>query len=381
MSKVDELIRGLCPDGVERVQLGDLGSFKRGKGVKKDHLGSSGVPVVHYGQIYTDYGVWTEETVSFIEEGLVKKPVEASPGDLLITISDVTPTNVGKTVAWVGTENVVAGGDMLVFRHEQDPKYLSYVFQSDIFQKQKMSRVTGGTVRHLSAGGLSTISVPLPPLEVQKEIVRILDQFVELDRELEQEIARREEQLEFVRGVLLEAEVPTVDLKEIAELGTGSRNTSDAVESGEYAFYTRGEEVLALDEYDFEDTSIITAGDGVGVGKTMHFVSGKYALHQRAYRIHVMDKNYNSRFIYHLMKQKFLEYMERNSVHASVTSIRKWMLESFPVPRIPFEVQQEIANKLDTFTEYIDNLKRERELRQKQYEYYRDLLLDFPVKE
>ena len=75
-------------------------------------------------------------------------------------------------------------------------------------------------------------------------------------------------------------------LGEIAVIGTGKHDTKDAVEDGDYIFYGRGREPLKLNVFDFEETSIITAGDGVGVGKVLHYAQGKYALHQRAYRLY-----------------------------------------------------------------------------------------------
>ena len=74
-------------------------------------------------------------------------------------------------------------------------------------------------------------------------------------------------------------------LQYLAEISTGSSNTNEAIEGGKYPFFVRSQELLYKDEYEFDETAIITAGDGVGVGKVLHFYSGKYSLHQRAYRI------------------------------------------------------------------------------------------------
>lgn len=360
MSKVDELIQELCPDGVERVTLGEVTELKRGTSISRKNTRTGEVPVIAGGLTPAYY--------------IDKANRE---GEVIVVAG--SGANAGFVSFWA---EPVFVSDAFSIQQRDDHLSLKYVFHAlKSKQDQLYGLKKGGGVPHVYAKDAAAIQIPIPALEVQEEIVRILDAFVELDREIEQEIAGREKQLSGVRTGLLQNNGPSTELNKIAELGTGSRNTADAVENGDYAFYTRGEVVLAMNEYDFDDTSIVTAGDGVGVGKTMHFVSGKYALHQRAYRIHVVNDKFSSRYVFHLMKQSFLSYMERNSVHASVTSIRKWMLQSFPVPELPLIVQEEIAAKLDTFTEYIDNLKRERELRQKQYEYYRDQLLDFKVKE
>ena len=75
-------------------------------------------------------------------------------------------------------------------------------------------------------------------------------------------------------------------LAEIADISTGSSNTDDAVKGGCYPFFVRSQQLLAKDEYEYDEEAIITAGDGVGVGNVFHYNNGKYALHQRAYRIH-----------------------------------------------------------------------------------------------
>ena len=87
----------------------------------------------------------------------------------------------------------------------------------------------------------------------------------------------------------------------------------------------------------------------------------------------------NYRFVFHALASSYEEMKAQGRGARGDLNIS--LIKGFPIPLPPLEVQEEIANKLDTFTEYIDNLKRERELRQKQYEYYRDQLLDFPVKE
>ena len=171
--------------------------------------------------------------------------------------------------------------------------------------------------------------------------------------------------------------VEWLTLAEIAEIGTGSRNTNEAKENGKYDFYVRSQKPLKINEYEFDEIAILTAGDGVGVGKVFHYVDGKYALHQRAYRIKVLGKNVNTKFLFYIFKSNFSEYLKSISVHASVTSLRKPMFEKYLVPVPPLDVQNKIVKILDAFTALTAELTAELTMRKKQYHYYRDKLLTF----
>ncbi|WP_179840078.1 restriction endonuclease subunit S, partial [Burkholderia mallei] len=95
----------------------------------------------------------------------------------------------------------------------------------------------------------------------------------------------------------------------------------------------------------------------------------KYALHQRAYRIHIITKNLEPKFVYYIMLNDFKNYILNRSVNATVTSIRKPMLENFKIPIPPLDVQNEIVRVLDKFTALNSELIKELDLRKKQYEY------------
>jgi len=179
-----------------------------------------------------------------------------------------------------------------------------------------------------------------------------------------------------IKELLDSVEVEWKSLKEVAVIGTGSHDTKDAVDNGAYIFYARGRKPLKLNTYDFDETAIITAGDGVGVGKVFHWAEGKYALHQRAYRI-VPSAEVNSRYVYYYVIDNFYEYVVKTSVQSSVSSLRKPMFLKFPIPIPSLKVQGEIVKILDNFTELTAELTAELIARRKQYSYYLDKLLTF----
>lgn len=178
------------------------------------------------------------------------------------------------------------------------------------------------------------------------------------------------------------ASVTWMKMSEICEIGTGSSNTQDELSVGLYPFFVRSQIARRKDEYEFDETAIITSGDGVGVGKIFHYVEGKYALHQRAYRIHVLQEKLIPKFLFHYMRCNFYNYITKNAYTSSVTSIRKPMLLNFPIPILSLEVQRCIISILDKFEALTSDLSQglpaEIAAVQEQYEYYRDKLLSFP---
>lgn len=177
------------------------------------------------------------------------------------------------------------------------------------------------------------------------------------------------------------ASVTWMKMSEICEIGTGSSNTQDELSVGLYPFFVRSQTVRRKNEYEFDETAIITSGDGVGVGKIFHYVEGKYALHQRAYRLHVTHENLIPKFLFHYMRCNFYNYITQNAYTSSVTSIRKPMLLNFPIPIPSLEAQRHIINILDKFEALTSDLSQglpaEIAAIQEQYEYYRNKLLTF----
>ena len=170
-------------------------------------------------------------------------------------------------------------------------------------------------------------------------------------------------------------------MSELAEIGTGSSNTNEGLSEGTYPFFVRSQEIRWKNTYEYDETAVITSGDGVGVGKIFHYIEGKYALHQRAYRIHVFDERLIPKFLFYYMKTSFYRYITQNAVQSSVTSIRRPMLAKYPIPIPPLDVQQKIVSILDRFdtltSDLTQGLPAEIAARRKQYEYYRDTLLTF----
>lgn len=165
-------------------------------------------------------------------------------------------------------------------------------------------------------------------------------------------------------------------LKELAEIGTGSSDKKDANTNGKYPFFVRSKNIEKHNAFEFDEEAIIIPGEG-GIGDIFHYIKGKYALHQRVYRIHFTCDSINVKFAYYYLFAHFKSFIKKKAVSATVTSIRKPMIEDFFLPIPPIEVQEEIVRILDSFSDYAAELQAELQARKQQYEYYRNLLLTF----
>ena len=165
-------------------------------------------------------------------------------------------------------------------------------------------------------------------------------------------------------------------IQEVAEVGTGSCNGNEAEEGGAYPFFVRSQNIKAKNDFQYDEEAIIIPGEG-GIGDIFHYVNGKYALHQRVYRIHFINESINVKFIYYYMRSNFKSFILKKAVSATVTSIRKPMIEQFEIPVPPLPVQEEIVRILDHFTNLAAELQAELQARKEQYEYYRNKLLAF----
>lgn len=204
MSRLDELIAKLCPDGVEYKTIGEIAvDIYRGTGIKRDQVTEDGIPCVRYGEIYTTYGVWFEKCKSHTQLEYVKSPKYFEHGDILFAITGESVEDIAKCCAYIGNEKCLAGGDIVVLKHNEDPKYISYALSTLDAQKQKSAGKVKSKVVHSSVPSIKAINLPVPPLEVQREIVHILDSFVLLTAELTAELTARKKQYEFYRDELL----------------------------------------------------------------------------------------------------------------------------------------------------------------------------------
>ena len=193
---------------VTMVKLGDIATISRGGNFqKKDFVKIGGTPCIHYGQIYTYYGIYSYDTLTNIPDALAAKSKKASTNDIIMAVTSENIEDVCKCVAWLGDKEIAVSGHTAIIHHEQNPKYLSYYFHTAMFFAQKRRLAHGTKVIEVTPNSLNNIVIPLPTIEQQQRIVDILDRFNKLCNDISQglpaEIEARQKQYEYYRDKLL----------------------------------------------------------------------------------------------------------------------------------------------------------------------------------
>ena len=257
-------------------------------------------------------------------------------------------------------------------------KYLLYVLKD--MQVYINSLATDAIPAHLPAPSLASIQIPLPPLSVQQEIVRILDKFTQLEAELEAELDCRKRQYEYYRNKLLisfdESAVQWLTLDNIYKFQYGIGNKIPTI-GGDYPVYGSNGIVGTHSEYNSEDAPVIGhIGAYAGI---INWAKGKHFVTYNGIICKKINDNVNAKYAYYLLLlQNFIDKANK----ASQPFISYDVLNRCIVPIPPLEEQNRIVAILDKFDTLVNSisegLPKEIALRRKQYEYYRERLLSFP---
>ncbi len=198
----EKMIAEVSSIGIVKT-LGEIGTFIRGNGLQKSDFVDKGRPCIHYGQIHTYYGLYTNETISYCKNELWKKLKHARKGDLLIATTSEDVEACCKATAWMGEEEVAYSGDSICFSHNQNPIYVAHLFKTESFAEQKKPAATGAKVVRVSGDAMSKFKFPFPSPDKQQEIVAKLDKFEEMISTLKRELELRKKQYEYYREKLL----------------------------------------------------------------------------------------------------------------------------------------------------------------------------------
>ena len=424
---------------VEWVPLGGLGELVRGNGLPKSDFTETGVPAIHYGQIYTYYGLSTVSTISFVSPDSAANLKKVNTGDVVITNTSENVKDVGTPLVYLGEEQAVTGGHATIFKPNRSilGKYFAYFTQTPVFEKEKLKLAKGTKVIDVSAKDMSKILIPIPcpedpkkSLEIQAEIVRILDAFTELTTELTTELNLRKKQYnhyrtklldiesfshggEFLRQITNGASVEWIPLGELGELVRGNGlPKSDFTETGVpaihygqiYTFYGLSTEktISFVSPESAENLKKVNAGDVIitntsenveDVGTSLVYFGRDQAVTGGHATIFKPNRSIlGMYFAYFTQTPPFDKEKRKLAKGTKVIDVSAKDMSKIRVP-IPcpddpnksLAIQAEVVRILDKFdvltTSLSEGLPREIKLREQQYEYYRDLLLSFPKPE
>ena len=392
---MEKLLEGVV---VEWKALGEVGELVRGNGLPKSDFTESGVPAIHYGQIYTYYGLSTTSTKSFVSPESAKKLRKVDKGDVVITNTSENMEDVGKALVYLGERQAVTGGHATIFKPGEIilGKYFAYFTQTTAFTNEKRKYAKGTKVIDVSATDMSKIQIPIPPLAIQAEIVRILDAFSAHTAELTAELTARKKQYNYYRDQLLTFEEGQVEWKSLGGVSEYSqtRISSDRLDETNYV----GVENLLQNRAGKKESNYVPTEGNLTEYRNGDILIGNIRPYLKkiwhadrsggtngdVLVIHPTDVSVTPRYLYQILAdEKFFDYNMQYAKGAKMPrgNKSKIMEYSFPVPINLAEQNRIVAilDKFDALTNSItEGLPREIELRQQQYEYYRDLLLSFP---
>jgi len=389
-----------CP--VEWKELGEVVEFHRGNGLQKKDFVDEGKPVIHYGQIYTKYKFSTKTTVSFTDDSVFCKLRKAKPNDIIMATTSENIEDVGKSIVWEGDEEIGISGDSYVLTTNQNSRYINYYFRTFQFQKQKERKVTGTKVIRINSKDMEKFLIPIPPLEIQEKIVQILDKFTDYVTELTSELTSRKKQYSFYRDKLLsfEYEVYQVEWKTLLDISKkitsgGTPNRSNSLYYGGSIPWLRTQEVDFREIYDtelriteeglanssakwIEKNAVIVAMYGATAAK-VGIAKIPLTTNQACCNIEIDEDIANYRYVYHWLTYNYETL--KSMGQGSQSNINAGMIKTFKIPVPSLEIQSRIVQVLDNFDKVCNDLNiglpKEIELRQKQYEYFREKLLTF----
>ena len=387
MSKLDELLRELCPDGVEYKKLGEIATkITDGMHNLPKGAGTNGAyPIlsaqnINNGIIDINASKWVSREIFEIEN----RRTNVQKGDVLLTIVGA----IGR-VAVVDTDlKALFQRSVCVIKLDNSVAISRYVFfalQSSSVQSYIQVNAHGAAQKGIYLDNVSKIVVPLPPIEVQREIVRILDDYtenvVELQNQLALEITARQRQYTFYRNKLLTYDSKTriMPLKDVAEIERGTRVVrSQLTEAGLYPVFQNA--LTPMGYYDKanrlgNNTFLICAGAAGQIG----YSDVDFWAADDCYTFKCCEKLEN-RYLFHVLKNN-QHRIDAQVRRASIPRISREAVGNIRIPIPPLDVQNRIVNVLDNFEKICSDLNiglpAEIEARQKQYEYYRDKLLTF----
>lgn len=371
MSSINDLIEKLCPNGVQYIGLGDIAKLSSGEFVRKDKQVENGYPVYNGGSSNT--GFYSEYNT---EANKIIISARGAAGFV----------NIIKEKFWAGNSCHVID----IYDKRANWQFVYYYLKSQ--QESIIGERAEGTIPSVSQKQLYGIRIPLPPLEIQKEIVRILDKFVELETKLEEELEVRKSQYEFWRVRLLNSENTKVKLKDVCHYSKDRISFEELNENN----YIGVDNLLQNKMGKVKSSHVPVSGNStkfvendILIGnirpylKKVWFADCIGGTNGDVLDIRINDRSFlYPKYLYYILSSDiFFDYNNSNSKGAKMPRGDKQAIMNYEFNIPSYKKQKYIVNILDKFDKLVNDttvgIPAEIELRRKQYEYYRNKLLSF----
>lgn len=361
--------------------IGDIFDFKNGLNKGKEFFGY-GTPLVNYTDVYKKRALKRTDLKGRVSLGKDEiRRFEARRNDVFFTRTSETPDEVGMTsVLLDDIHDCVFSGFVLRARPKNDtliPEYCQYCFST----KEIRSAIINGctyTTRALTNGKqLSAIEIMVPEKSEQFRIAEALSDVDSMISSLEKLITKKKAVKQGVMQELLTGKIrlngfvgewKTEQLGNVSRIKTGDKNNEQKVDNGKYPFFVRSQQVERINTYSFDGEAILVPGEG-NIGQIFHYINGKFDWHQRVYKISNFPDGVCGKYVYYQMKYCFGEHALRNTVKATVDSLRLPTFESFTF-LLPSSFDEQVAiscvlSDLDREIEVLEQkLAKTRQLKQ-----------------
>ncbi len=406
MSKIDELIEKLCPNGVKFYELGELGKFYGGlTGKSKEDFKEGNAKFITYMNVYKNpaLDIDVEDKVKIGEN---EKQRTLEYGDIIFTGSSETPDECGITSVLTKKtdEKLYLNSFCFFFRFNEpsimNPDFAKHLFRSSNLRYQIGKTASGVTRFNVSKKLMEKVKIAVPPLEVQCEIVHILDDFTLLSAELSAELKARQKQYEYYRNKLfndIQNESKIMKVEDISlKISSGGTplTTNQEYYNGNIP-WLRTQEVNFDEIYDtgvkitkdaiknssaklIPKNCVIVAMYGATVGK-VGINKIEMTTNQACCNIEVNPNIVEYKYLFYWLSEQYT-YI-KSLGQGSQTNINSKIVKELKVPIPSLEKQRKIVSILDKFKkitqDFTEGIPAEIDYREKQYNYYRDRLLNF----
>ena len=401
MSRLEELIAELCPDGVEYRAFGESATIVRGASPRpiKNFITTepTGVNWIKIGDVKPGDKYITASAEKITQEG-AKKSRTVKKGDFILSNS----MSFGRPYI-LQIDGCIHDGWLAISDYSDSylSDFLYHLLNSNSCQSEMRKKASfGGAVQNLNADIVRALVLPVPPLEVQREIVRVLDSFTLLTAELTAELTARKKQYDFYRDKLLtfESDIPLLPIKEVVKKScagaTPAKGNSEYYEGGTIPWIrtqdVRFNEITEVNSFITEKAVEETAAKWIPENCVIVAISGatagrcainkiKATTNQHCLNMQIDAEKALYKYVYYCICSKQDELISKKQGARGDLNSSLILGTKIPVPTL--EIQKKIVHVLDNFESICADLNiglpAEIEARQKQYEYYRDLLLTF----